>query len=108
MLLQRVDVIAVVRGILGRIVCVQLKNVDQHADVLEDRLALGGQVRVAKVKDKVAPEAQVVLLDADGRAEAQGERGGVVRAVERTRHQHLQASERDVQDEGSHGGLAAP
>ena len=40
-----------------------LENVDQHADVLEDRLALGGQVRVhervltaavSKVEDKAA------------------------------------------------------
>ena len=71
-------------------VCADLKNVDQHTDVLEDRPALGG----LKVEDKVAPEANVVLLDVDGRAEARGERGGVVRAVERTRHRRLRVSER--------------
>ena len=67
-----------------------LENVDQHADVLEDRRALGGQVRVhegvlaaavPEVEDKVAQEAHVVLLDVDCRAEARGERGGVIRAV---------------------------
>ena len=90
---------AVVHGVLGRVVCADLENVDQHADVLEDRRALGGHhervltAAVPEVEDKVAQEAHVVLLDVDCRAEAQGERGGVVRAVERTRHGRL-ASER--------------
>jgi hypothetical protein len=46
-LLQRVDAIAVVRGVLGRVVCADLENVDQHADVLDDHRGLGGQVRVS-------------------------------------------------------------
>jgi hypothetical protein len=89
-LLQRVDAVAVVRGVLDRVVRADLENVDEHADVLEDRRALGGQVRVhervlatavPEVEDEVAQEANVVLLDVDCRAEARGERGGVVRAV---------------------------
>jgi hypothetical protein len=42
----RVDAIAVVRGVLGRVVRADREKVDQHADVLEDRQVLGGQVRV--------------------------------------------------------------
>jgi hypothetical protein len=98
MLLQRIDAITVVRGVLDRVVRADLENVDQHADVLEDRRALGGQVRVhervltaavPEVEDEVAQEAHVVLLDVDGRAEARGERGGIVRAVEWTRRRRL-------------------
>jgi len=36
-LLHGVDAIAVVRGVLGRVVRADLENVDQHADVLEYR-----------------------------------------------------------------------
>jgi hypothetical protein len=61
---------------------------------LEDRRALRGEIRVhegvlaaavLEVVDEVAEEADVVLLNVDCRAEARGERGGVVRAAsERT------------------------
>ena len=88
--LQRVEAIAVVRGVLDRVVRADLENVDQHANVLEKCRALGGQVRVhervltaavPKVEDKIAQETHVVLLEVDCRAEARGDRGGVVRAV---------------------------
>ena len=61
-LLRRVDVIAVVRGVFGRIVCADLNTVDQHAHVLEDLRALGGRyesmngswpLRSQKVEDEV-------------------------------------------------------
>jgi len=35
--LQRIEAIAVVRGVLGRVVRANLETVDQHADVLEGR-----------------------------------------------------------------------
>ena len=85
--LQRLEAVAVVRGVLGGVVRAHLEDVDQHADVLEDRRALRREVRVhervlpaavPEVEDEVAQEAHVVLLDVDGRAEARGERGGVV------------------------------
>ena len=89
-LLQRVEAIAVIRRVLGRVVRADLKDVDEHADVLEDRRALRGEVRVhervlpaavPQVEDEIAEEADVVLLDVDGRAEARSERCGVVRAI---------------------------
>jgi hypothetical protein len=42
-LLQRVDAIAVVRGVLGRVVRGDINNVDQHAEMLEELRALGGR-----------------------------------------------------------------
>lgn len=86
-LLQRVEAVAVVRRVLGGVVRADLEDVDEHADVLKDRRALRREVgvhegilpaAVPEVEDEVAEEAHVVLLDVDGRAEARGERGGVV------------------------------
>jgi len=87
--LQRVQAIAVVRRVLGRVMRANLEDVNQHADVLEDGRALGGEVRVhervlaaavPEVEDEISEEADVVLLDVDCRAEARSERCGVVRA----------------------------
>ena len=96
-----------------------LEDVNQHADVLEDGRALGGQIRVhecvlaaavPQVEDEISEEADVVLLDVDGRAEAGSERRGIVRArkchdlsaqQDSIRDGRL-TSERNVQDEGAH------
>ena len=65
-----------------------LEDVNQHADVLEDGRALCGQIRVhecvlaaavPKVEDKITEEADVVLLNVDGRTKAGSKRCGVVR-----------------------------
>jgi len=125
-LLERVEAIAVVRRVLGRVMRADLEDVNQHADVLEDGRALRGEVRVhervlpaavPEVEDEISEEADVVLLDVDGRAEARSERCGVVRAKKWTVYYSAQqrssrdgrlASERNAQDEGAHGGLPAP
>ena len=92
-LLQRVQAIAIVRRVLGRVMRADLEDVYQHTDVLEDGRALGRQVRVhervlaaavPEVEDEITKKADVVLLDVDGRAEAGSERCGVVRARKRT------------------------
>jgi hypothetical protein len=89
--LQRVKTVAVVRRVLDSIVRADLENVNQHTDVLEDGRALRREVRVHKgvlaaavpeVENEVSEEADVILFDVDGRAEARGERSGVVRAVQ--------------------------
>jgi hypothetical protein len=88
-LLERIEAIAVVRRVLGRIMRADLEDVNQHADVLEDGRALRGEVRVhervlpaavPEVEDEISEEANVVLLDVDRRAEARSERCGIVRA----------------------------
>jgi hypothetical protein len=70
-LLQCVEEIMVVHGVLGRVARADLEDVDEHTDMLEDGRALGGQVRVyervlaaavPEVEDKVARAAHVVLL----------------------------------------------
>ena len=59
--------------------------------MLEDGRALRREVRihegiltaaVPEVENEIAEEADVVLLDVDGRAEARGEGSGIVRAVQ--------------------------
>ena len=93
--------------------------------MLEDRRALRREVGVHKgiltaavpeVEDEIAEEADVVLFDVDGRAEARGERSGIVRAVQikltaLTTQALLTNSIQgagDAQDEGAHGGFPAP
>ena len=125
-LLQRVEAVAIIRRVLDSVMRADLENVYQHADVLEDGRALRREVRVhervlpaavPEVEDEVAQEADVVLLDVDGRAEARGERGGIVGAVHLKKidrfndagssHQQHPGSG-DAQDEGAHGGFPAP
>jgi hypothetical protein len=103
-----------------------LENVNQNADVLEDRRALRREVGIHKgvlaaavpeVEDEVAQETDVVLLDVDGRAQARGERGGIVGTVRLKKlsglmtlvllHQRHPGSG-DAQNEGAHGGFPAP
>ena len=125
-LLQRVEAVAIIRRVLDSIMRADLKHVNQHADVLEDRRALGREVRVhecvlpaavPKVEDEVAQETDVVLLDVDGCAEARGERGGIVGAMHLkkltalTTRALLTSSIQgagDAQDERAHGGFPAP
>ena len=124
--LQRVEAVAIIRRVLDSIMRADLKNVNQHADVLENGRALRREVgvhervlpaAVPEVEDEVAQETDVVLLDVDGRAEARGERGGIVGAVHLKK---LTASTTlalltssiqgagDAQNEGAHGGFPAP
>lgn len=86
---QPVETVAVILEVLIHLARLDVEHVDEDADVLEDSRALGGEVRVhegvlaaavPEVEDEVAEEADVVLLDVDGRAETRGERGGVVGA----------------------------
>ena len=89
--LQRVEAVAVIRRVLDGVVRADLENVNQHADLLEDGRALRREVGIHKgvlaaavpeVEDEIAEEADVVLFDVDGRAEARGEGSGIVRAAQ--------------------------
>ena len=89
--LQRVKTVVVIRCVLDSIMRADLENVNQHTDLLEDGRALCREVgihegiltaAVPEVEYEIAEEANVVLFDIDGRAEARGERGGIVRAVQ--------------------------
>lgn len=87
---QRGEALAVVAHVLRDVARGDVEDVDEDADVLEDRRLLGGQVRVhegvlaaavPEVEDEVAEEADVVLLDVDRCTQARCERGGVIRAA---------------------------
>ena len=86
-LLERIETVAIVLSVFGAVARADFEDVDEHPDVLEDGRALRGEVRVhervlssavPEVEDEVAEEPDVVLLYIDGRAEARGERCGVV------------------------------
>jgi len=103
-LLQYVDVIAAVRSV--PVVRADLKTVDEHAEVREDRRALGGQVRV---NERVLVAAVLEVEDerpgsARGSARRRrSRRGGIVRAmVYSPSASNERVSERDVQDKRSH------
>ena len=89
--LERVEAVAIIRRVLDGVVRADLENVNQHTDVLEDGRALRREVGIHKgiltaavpeVENEIAEEADVVLFDIDGRAEARGEGSGIVRAVQ--------------------------
>src|SRR5216684_8374089 len=124
-LLQRIEAVAVVCCVLDSIMRANLENVNQHADLLEDSRALRREVGIHKgvltaavpeVEDEVSEEADVVLLDIDGRTEAGGERSGIVGTVQikfsaLTTQTLLTTSIQgagDAQDEGAHRGFPAP
>jgi hypothetical protein len=89
-LLERVETVAVVLRVFGGIARADFEDVDEHPDMLKDGRALCGEVRVhervlssavPEVEYEVPKEPDVVLLDINGRAEARGERRGVVGAA---------------------------
>ena len=89
--LQCIEAVAVIRCVLDSIMRADLKHVNQHADLLEDGRALRREVGIHKgiltaavpeVENEIAEEADVILFDIDGRAEARGEGSGIVRAVQ--------------------------
>ena len=86
-LLQSVNTVPVIVKVLEGFSRFNIKDIDQHRDMLEYRGPLGGKIAVhegilatavPEVEDQVAEEADVILLYVDGRTEPCSERCGII------------------------------
>lgn len=84
---ETVDAVAVVLEVFGFFLRLNVKDVDEHADLLKYSGTLGGEVRVHKgvlasavpeIENEVSEKADVVLLDVNGGAESGGQRSGEI------------------------------
>lgn len=86
-LLQPINTIAVIVEILEGFSRLDVKDVNQHRDVLEYRRPLRGKIAVherilatavPEVEHQVTEEADVILFYVDGRTEPRGQRCGII------------------------------
>lgn len=84
---QPFNTVPVIIKVLQRLSCLDIKDVNQHRDMLEYRGSLGGKIAVherilatavPEVEDQVTEEANMILLYVDRCAESRGERRGIV------------------------------
>lgn len=88
-LLQPFNTVTIIFEILDSFSCLDIKDINQHRDVLKYRRTLGGKIivhegilttAVPKVENQVTKEADVILFHVDSCAEPRRQRCGIVRA----------------------------
>ena len=88
-LLQSIYTVTVILKILEGFSGLNVKNINQHRDVLKYRRSLGGKIAVhkrvlttavPKVEDQVTEEPDMILFHIDGCTESRGQRRRVIRA----------------------------